>query len=194
MILFIIFAAVLPENKNVEQKEQIDIQSPDLGSVSPSNCAVLNNLMNHHCAEHTHNYIFPSDKTEDGQPSINKKTCSHNTHGVSGSVDEHNKSLHCRLETSGSKNVLCCDEVYMDSKGNYQEGGVYISKSLPTCTSSQKGDFVEEISNACVNMHGNTDVVRMFDETSLKTAPENTEGNLLTQPNHVSCVFSFSLL
>ncbi|XP_048319035.1 uncharacterized protein LOC107429040 isoform X1 [Ziziphus jujuba] len=166
--------AFLPENENVEQKERIDIQSLDLGSVAPNNCAVHNNVVNHHYAEDTFNHTFPSDNAEESA-CLNKETCSHNTHGVSGSVDEHNESIDCRLETSGSKNVFCCDEVCMDSNGVHQEGDVYISKSPPTCASSQKRDFVEEVRDACVNMHENSDVVRMPHEINLKTAPDKTE-------------------
>ena len=174
----VIFAAVMiAENKDVEKEEETNIQCPDLGSVAPCKSAILDNLVGQQCAEHSFSHRLPSDNAEDDQTSFNKETCSHNT-GVCVGVDKRNKSLGCHLETSGSKSALCYDEVHIDSSGMHQEVDVCISESLPTRTSSHKGDFVEKIKDACVNMHENSSsVVITSDEKSLKTAPDN-EGNV----------------
>ncbi|KAF3431610.1 hypothetical protein FNV43_RR26341 [Rhamnella rubrinervis] len=167
-------SVMLAENKDVEKEEETNIQSPDLGSVAPSRSAILENLVGHQCAEYSFNHRLPSDNAEDGQTSFNNETCSHNNRVCVG-VDKRNKSLGCHLETSGSRSVFCYD-VHIDSSGIHQEADVCISESLPTCTSSHKGDLVEKIKDACVNMHENSvGVLITSGEKSLKTAPDDTE-------------------
>ena len=154
----LIFAAVMiAENKMGNIKEQMNIQTMNLGSSDAGKGVIIDNLLDHISGNQvSYQETMPSSDTNADQ--VNKEETSPcNTHGQSIDVEEHNESLDCCLDTSESKDIFCYDEVNKQSSRLLcQVDGDIISDSVPSCSVPDRKDFDEEIRDACASIDENS--------------------------------------
>lgn len=172
-------AVTLAESAHME-KEERHIQNTVLDLVGPSfehaNSIVLDSFEDDQCGDlATKQVILSSDIAEADQVSFEKDTCPPNTWGQ---LTVQNESSVSHVETSGSKDIFCYNEVHMTLNKKPQEGDTCISESVLACTSPSNYVLPENI-NACANLDENpVDVELHSGEKHLNAVPDCTIGNV----------------
>ncbi len=177
---FKLAAVTLTENACLEKDERMHIQSTVIGS-GPSfehtTSVVPDSFEDDQCEDLvTKQVILSSDIAEADQGAFDKDTSPFNTWGQ---LIVQNESSVSHVETSGSKDILCYNEVHLTLNEKPQRGDGCVSTPFLACTSPSTKILPENI-NACAHLDENLVGVEIHSKGKhLNTVPNCTEGNAI---------------
>lgn len=170
----------LTNNVYLEKDERMHIQSTALGS-GPSFEHTKSVVPDSYEDEQygdlvTKQVILSSDIVEADQVTFDKDTCPSNTWEQ---LIVKNKPSGFHVETNGSKDILCYNEVHMTLNEKPQKGDGCVSESVLACTSHGNKILPENI-NSCATLDENLLGIEILSkENHLNTVPDCTEGNII---------------
>ena len=130
----------------LDMKTHMNIESTNIGSTDAGNFVIFDNAVDQICAD-SYSEISSSGDVKSGQITFSAETNLCNKCGQCIGNGEHIDSLDCYLETHGSKDIFCYDDVHMDSSTMLPQGDI-VSESLQRCLLPYRKDFSAEIRDA----------------------------------------------
>ncbi|KAL0003640.1 hypothetical protein SO802_011201 [Lithocarpus litseifolius] len=187
-------AVTLTNNVYLEKDERMHIQSTALGSgpgFEHTKSVVPDSYEDEQCGDLvTKQVILSSDIGEANQVTFDKDTCPSNTWDTWGQLIVQNKPSGSHVETNGSKDILCYNEVHMTLNEKPQKGDGCVSESVLACTSHGNKILPENI-NSCATMDENLLGVEILSkENQLNTVPDCTEANSTSDINQRAVINS----
>ncbi|GMY25815.1 hypothetical protein FCV25MIE_21057 [Fagus crenata] len=184
-------AVTLMENACLEKDERMHIQSTVIGS-GPSfehtMSVVPDSFEDDQCEDLvTKQVILSSDIAEADQGAFDKDSSPSNTWGQ---LIVQNESSVSHVETSGSKDILCYNEVHLTLNEKPQRGDGCVSTPFLACTSPSTKILPENI-NACANLDENLVGVEIHSKGKhLNTVPNCTEATDTSDTNQRAMIDS----